>query len=367
MKFSPGKRRGLLFSAGIVVYSLYAGRVSLRALRLWVPGASGWVFWPLWLLPGAALLSVSFLPRGHLKGICRRVGELWQSLATYPFGLIGLAGIISALAAALGHPLPFRETALAVLEGSLLLLLLSVPGALWPRTVRYTVHLPGLEEDLRAVVVSDFHLGFFTPRALLRRLADMVSREAPDLVLIPGDIFDEEYTALRHPRKAEEALRAMTGRLGNFACEGNHDNYAPSPQAEDFCRRAGIRMLRDAWADAGPLRVGGRLDKRRPKRMGEADFLTLAGDGRPRVVLDHDPSAGERLVKAGAGLVLSGHTHGGQTFPLNLLGRLLPYPIYGRRDFPDGCQIVTAGVGIWGFPLRLGVRSEIAVVELRGE
>ena len=367
MKMSRGKKRGLVFSAVIVLYSLLAGEACLRALRLWLPGASGWVFWPLWLLPALALLAVSFLPRGRTKGVCRRVGELWQSLVIYPFGLIGLAWIVSLAARWLGRPLPARATALAVFWGSLLVLLLSVPGALWPRTVRYAVTLPGLSENIRAVVVSDFHLGFFTPRSLLRRLAEMVSRENPDLLLIPGDIFDEEYTALRHPEAAEAALRRMTGRLGSFACEGNHDNYAPSPQAEDFCRRAGIRMLREEWADAAPLRIGGRLDKRRPKRLGEAEFLSRTGDDRPRVVLDHDPSAGERLVKAGAGLVLSGHTHGGQTFPLNLLGQVLPYPIYGLREYPGGCQIVTAGVGIWGFPLRLGVRGEIAVVELRGE
>ena len=48
---SKGKRRGLVFSAVIVLYSLFAGKACLRALRLWLPGASGWVFWPLWLLP----------------------------------------------------------------------------------------------------------------------------------------------------------------------------------------------------------------------------------------------------------------------------------------------------------------------------
>lgn len=366
MGMTRGKLRGLFFSALIALYSLYAGKRCLGAIRLWLPGAAGWLFWPLWLLLPTALIAVSFLPRGRWKGICRRAGELWLTLVLYPFSLIALAEIASAVAVRLGRPLPSRGLALSVLAGSAVLLLLSVPGALYPQIVRYRVSLPGLEEDLKAVVVSDFHLGFFTPRSLPERLAKTVWREAPDLLLIPGDIFDEEFTALRHPGSAEKALLSMAGRLGTFACEGNHDNYAPSPRAEEFCRQAGIRILRDEWENAGPLRLGGRLDQHRRVRLGAEEFLSLAGDRRPRVVLDHGPAEGERLLKAGADLVLSGHTHGGQTFPGNLLGRLLPYPVRGWRDHPDGCQIVTSGVGIWGFPLRLGVRSEIVVLELRG-
>ena len=127
-------------------------------------------------------------------------------------------------------------------------------------------------------------------------------------------------------------------------------------------------MLRDAWAKAGELQLAGRLDFRRRSRRGAKELLAEADPCRPKVVLDHNPREWDKVLDAGADLVLCGHTHGGQTFPGNILLRLLlPFPIYGEHIRGAGRCIVTSGVGVMGLPVRLGVRSEIVVIRLLPE
>lgn len=358
VRLSKGKRAGLLVSACALGATALTGNGALRWLRLWWPGLPAWLFWPLWLLPMGMFTFTFAVPRGFWKNLFRRVGEAWFSAMLYPLGLMTAARLLGAL-----WPLPLREAGWWVLGLSAGILLIAVPNALLPRVREYTLPMAGLAEPMKAVLFADLHLGYFTPRSLLPRIRDLVNRQEPDMVFIAGDIFDEEYAALRHPEEALEALAGIRSRYGVFACEGNHDNYAPSFSSEDFIRRAGIRMLRDECIRVGPLTVAGRLDYRRAKRKTAKELL--AGRDAPSVILDHNPRSWAEDLNAGAALALCGHTHGGQTFPGNLLIRLiLSCPVYGLRQRNGGICVVTSGCGVWGLPVRLGVAGEIVVLRL---
>ena len=247
---------------------------------------------------------------------------------------------------------------LAVLSGYLLL---GGANAAIFRTRRRKVTL-GLEKPLRIALLSDLHLGFFTTRGMLRRVVRAVNRENADLVLIAGDFFDMDMDSLRHPAECRELLRSLSGRYGVYGCLGNHDFYLIDRRKDEFLRASGITVLLDEAVRFGDLTVLGRRDRTDPARQ---PWQALRPeDGEKLLVLDHSPAAWRNYVGS-ADLLLCGHTHGGQTFPLDVLQKLLmKYPVYGlkRREGLNVC--VTSGAGFWGPPVRVGVCSEAVILEV---
>ncbi len=344
--------------------ALATGIPILRWLRLWWRGLPGWLFWPLWAVPPLAFSLGGRLPRGAFKSLARHLGEGWFGLCLYPLLLTFAADAVWLIARLCGRALPLRETGWAVLALCALAFLYGMPHALRPRVTRYRVRLSRPCPPLRLVLLSDLHMGFFTPRRLLRRLAALSNDLAPDAVLIAGDLFDEEYRVLRHPEEAAAALASMRSPLGTFACEGNHDLFCPGPEKAAFFDAAHIRLLRDESVDLGAFVLFGRRDRRGKARLTPPELLAQADGRKPILVLDHNPNGYETVLDAGADLVLCGHTHGGQTFPGNLLGRLLPWHCYGEARRGGGTCIVTSGAGIWGLPMRIGVPTELVCIDL---
>ena len=351
----------LLFALG----ALCTGLPVLRWLRLYWRALPAWLFWPVWVAPPLMFASAGLLPRGWVKGLFRRTGEAWFGLFVYPMLLIALSEAVWLVCRLCGADLPLRESGWCVLALSGVLLLFAVPRALRPRITRYTVTVDKSFAPLRLALLSDLHLGFFTPRGLLPRIRELVNGLSPDMVLLAGDLFDEDYRALRHPGEAAAALAGLKSDLGTFACEGNHDLICPCPEQTAFFGAAHIRLLRDERTAAGGVTLAGRRDYRGPARLPAAELLAGADRARPLLVLDHNPRDSAAVIAAGADLVLCGHTHNGQTFPGNLLFRLLPWPVYGDVRLGGGRCIVTSGAGVWGFPVRLGARGEVVCIELR--
>lgn len=357
-----GKKKAPWLALLFLTAAVFSGIASEKWLRLYWAGLPGWLFWTIWIVPSGMFVCTFRVPRGVWKSLFRRVGEIWISLALYPLMFIVIFFFIRIL---LPRALSFRAAGWWVIGCTVLIFACAVPRALIPRVKKYTLSFPSVERPVRLVLLSDLHLGFFTPASLLPRLQKMVNEQKPEAVLIAGDIFDEEYSALRRPDKAAAILSGLKSDFGTYACEGNHDNYCPSPEAEEFCRRAGIRMLRDKSVDLGVILLTGRLDFRCAQRRSAAQLLESLPCDKPRLVLDHNPRDWKNVLESGADLVLSGHTHGGQTFPGNVLASLvMKGPVYGRHDHAGGTCIVTSGAGIWGLPLRFGVSGEIVVLDL---
>ncbi|MBQ1420207.1 MAG: metallophosphoesterase, partial [Desulfovibrio sp.] len=204
----------------------------------------------------------------------------------------------------------------------------------------------------------------------------------PDLVCITGDLSDGacSFQAAGGGTRREAALElaALQARLGVFACTGNHEYYSGYASWMAVYREAGIRMLQnEAIAlDAGgaPLVLAG-LDDPVSSRILAAPARTLAQvfeetPSLPRqafaLVMDHRPGRAFENAAAGASLQLSGHTHGGQCLGMARIvaraNRGLVAGWYRAQGMP---LYVTAGAGLWpGFPVRLGVPAEIAVIRL---
>ncbi|MGL4820171.1 MAG: metallophosphoesterase [Bacilli bacterium] len=240
---------------------------------------------------------------------------------------------------------------------------------------RYTLHMnkqiPNVDK-LRIVAFSDVHLGRIVGVADIRRLVRLVNKEQPDVVLVLGDLLDEDIIPFEERGMLEE-LSEMQARDGVFLIPGNHEYYAGHlAQFEDAMTRIGWHMLRDsAICVNDSYTLVGRNDPSGEKwtkgtRKPLSELLENVNRTLPMILMDHQPFFLTEGVKEEFDLQLSGHTHRGQIWP----GRLITHRVYEldygylKRRFTH--SIVTSGFGTWGPPLRIGTQSEIIVIELHG-
>ncbi len=242
------------------------------------------------------------------------------------------------------------------------------------RRVREQVPLAGLTAPLRVVQLSDIHVSHHMDDARLARLARDVNAEGADILVMTGDFVtlqsEHDYTPLL--RFVAELERPP---MGIFACLGNHDLGIAAPLTRDL-EAAGVRMLRDAGetvttprGDAVRVAGLGFFWRRRRARYAAA-FAQAAGEGdAPVLLLCHDPAAFDYLPADWRGIMFAGHLHGGQIGLTSLglrLSVLTPLGMYDQGLYHRGEHWLYShrGTGLYGFPARLGVPAEVAVLDL---
>jgi len=293
--------------------------------------------------------------------------------------VIDLVRLVNAL-------VPFLPKALTASSGRTgLVLVLVVAGAIaltiaagtWnaahPRTVELDLHLPrrtGTTDHLTAVLASDLHLGAIIGRSRLETVVEKINALKPDIVFLPGDIVDESVTD-KIEAELSPVMRKLRAPLGVFAATGNHEVFSGLERTLACFRACGMVVLQDqAVRVADAFVLVGRRDrnslKRGEKRMPIADILAREGldDSLPIILLDHQPAHLEEAEQAGVSLQLSGHTHAGQLFPLDIINRRVWELNWGSLRKGGTQYYVTSGVGTWGPPVRTGSFPEIVRIEL---
>ncbi len=258
---------------------------------------------------------------------------------------------------------------LALVAGLALSTIAVVQGLRPPEVVPYDVTLEGLPGALEGTVivaVSDLHLGSRLDEQWLNARIDQIEAEQPDLILLLGDIYEghgEPVLALK------AALARLQAPLGVWAVLGNHEFHrGGEPKAATFAGN-GFTVLRNSWAEvAKGLIVAGVDDLTNGKRNGHGSkALHQALAGRPSgatLLLSHSPLYAAEAAAAGCGLMLSGHTHGGQLWPFDYLVQQR-YPLLeGRYQEGDMIIVVSRGTGTWGPRMRLWPPGEISRVTL---
>jgi len=235
---------------------------------------------------------------------------------------------------------------------------------------------PAALDGLRVAHLSDIHVGGSMNRQRLRRVVALTNQCRPDLVLHSGDFLTHRSGDFDVP--LYEALAQVRAPYGQWACLGNHDFDDPQ-RLERRLRDCGVTVLRDRVAalrmDGQPLEIAG-MDFRFERAARAAAYARLVAGwgprgGTPRVVLNHDPSGFVELPDGCADLVLSGHTHGGHIGVQ--LGSSRAITVVGLAGLPDqglfgraGMRLyVTRCVGFYGYPMRIGIPPEIALLVLR--
>ncbi|MFC0029806.1 metallophosphoesterase [Micromonospora chaiyaphumensis] len=231
--------------------------------------------------------------------------------------------------------------------------------------------LPRGMDRLRIATVSDIHLGPLRGRSHTERIVAMINRLDADLVAVVGDLVDGSVAELG---RAAEPLRDLRSRYGSFFVTGNHEYYSGVEEWVREVDRLGLRVLQnerqEIRAGGGVLDLAGVNDVTAAGTglAAPADYAAALGDrdpARPVVLLAHQPVAAHEAAKFGVDLQLSGHTHGGQMVPFNLLVKL-QQPVVSGLGEVDGTKVyVTNGAGFWGPPVRVGAPPQVSLVELR--
>ena len=384
------------------VYLLVCVYILLRGLH-WIQVLHA-VFQNVWVCRGIGLIYlfvvfsilIAFMaPASGFRRFMKLLSNYWLGVLMYTIMTVGIADVLRLL---LKYPLknlnfPGRTllfgnvgTAVVGIICVVIITAVSIYGVINAgniQTTKYDISIDkkaGKLDSLNVVLIADLHLGYNIGCRQMEQMVEKINAQDPDLVVVAGDIFDNEYEALEDPDRLEKILRGIQSEYGVYACYGNHDiqekilagftfggkeKKESSVKMDEFLEKAGITLLRDEYVLIDDsFYLYGRPDYERPGRgideRKSAQEITADMDlSLPVLVIDHEPGELQELADAGVDADLCGHTHDGQLFPENLTIKLMWENACGYLKKGDMHSIVTSGVGLFGPNMRVGTKSEI--------
>jgi predicted MPP superfamily phosphohydrolase len=214
------------------------------------------------------------------------------------------------------------------------------------------------KKTYRILVVSDLHLGYIVHSEMLKQYVGFMNDLHPDIVVIDGDLVDYTLRPLI-TGKMDDELRKIKAPKGVFFIPGNHEYKFNSELKLDWISRAGLTVLKDSVANIDHcLYLIGRDDRSNKNRLRIEELISKVDPTKPCIFLAHQPGDIRDAYRYGIPLTVCGHTHGGQVFPMNLISRFLYTNSYGLQKKGKSYSYTTSGLGLSGFPMRIGSHSE---------
>jgi predicted MPP superfamily phosphohydrolase len=373
----------IFFSIFFTVYGLINFHIYSIGL-LAIPGGSSLHLWygiVFWFLALSFIVGRFWERTAYsiASSILIWIGSFWLAAMLYLF----LLALIIDLVRLVDWIIPFLPTLtdgekIAIFAGSVALCLVIVVGgflnARTPRVKRMSLTVDGKMQAGKTVtlaVASDIHLGTIICKTRIERIVRMINELSPDIILLPGDVVDEDLGPVIR-QNLGETLRKLRARHGIFAVTGNHEYIGGVEPACAYLTEHGIHMLRDeALTIDGVAGIIGREDisynraMRKPrKELGE--IMDGLDRSLPLILMDHQPFHLEDAEQHGVDLQLSGHTHHGQLWPLSIITKRVYELSWGYLRKGPTHYYVSCGAGTWGPPVRTGNRPEILYIELQG-
>ena len=227
----------------------------------------------------------------------------------------------------------------------------------------------GSLKELRIAFVSDIHLGTIIKNARLERMVSSINGLKPDIIILGGDVFDEDLKPVLLYNMGD-ILKDLKARFGTYAVSGNHEYYGGIEEAAAYLENHGIRVLRDRVMKINnSFYIAGADDHTKKQFTGTAplqfkDLLKDADMNLPVILAVHNPQRIKEAVDIGADVMLSGHTHNGQLWPITLITNMIYEVSYGYRKIGSTQAYVSSGYGSWGPPVRIGTSTEIMLLKL---
>ena len=357
------------------------------------------IFAVIYVLLSTSLLT-GFLIKNpkSLHRMLKIIGNYFLGIFLYTLVIILLADFGRILLKYVFHASWIHSRTAFTVAGAicaLLILLLSACGifhAKYIKTTSYDVIINKTIPEctsMKVVLLADTHFGYNAGVLHARELVRKINKQKPDLVCIAGDIFDNEYDAIRNPEKLEQTLRGIKSTYGVYACWGNHDlneeilagftfkhkdgdlSDIKDPRMKKFLKDSNIHILEDESVLINDqFYVIGRKDaslteKIHETRKAPAQLTEKLDRDKPIIMIDHQPKELQELADAGVDLDLCGHTHNGQTFPGNFTIKLMWENPCGLLIKDNMTNITTSGAGVWGPAMRIGTDSEICSINIQ--
>lgn len=243
-----------------------------------------------------------------------------------------------------------------------------------PELNHVDITLPNLHSDLHGLTIlqiTDLHVGATIKEDFINTLVERCSALNPDIIALTGDLADGSSSLLKNDVQALQKLHAP---LGKYFVTGNHEYYSDLEGWMNLVEELGFEILlnehKTISRKAGSFTLAGVTDYRAgslvPSHASSVkQSLLNCQESLPRILLAHQPKSIYEAAENGIDFQISGHTHGGQYFPGNLLVRLDQPYVAGHYLHKNTQLYVSRGSGYWGPPLRIGSRSEITLFTLR--
>ncbi|MGA9365173.1 MAG: metallophosphoesterase [Bacteroidota bacterium] len=375
----------IFFSIVLSLYTLINLYIFIRGWEVIPENTSvrlGYVV--LFLILFGSFIAGRFLERAALSRLSSAlvwIGSFWLGAMVYFFLILLVIDVLRLL----NSVVPFfpslfaashevEQLAAIMIGGFVVLIVIAgFVNALKPRvkTLDLAIHKNvNPMKVLNIVVASDIHLGTLICKSRLERIVEKINSLNPDLVLLPGDVVDEDLGPVIRENLGE-TLRKIRSRYGMIAIAGNHEYIGGVEEACRYLTDHGITMLRDSSMKIdNSVTIVGREDASikqfaHKRRKSLEELMENVDTSGPVILMDHQPFRLEEAEKNGVDLQLSGHTHHGQLWPLNFVTKKVYELSWGYKKKGKTHYYVSSGVGTWGPPIRTGNRPEIVNIRLR--
>lgn len=259
------------------------------------------------------------------------------------------------------------------------------------RTTEYEITINkdgGNFKEMTIAMFGDPQFGYNIGEYHLKQAVDIINKNDVDIVCVVGDIFDNQYSAIKNPDKLIHLFNQIKSKYGMYAVLGNHDveepilcgftfndgdlaNKLASTEMLDFIKKSGMVLLYDENVIINnSVNLYGRADQERPNlgnitRKESGDLFKEVDVSKPIMVLDHEPREYDELEKAGVDLMMAGHTHDGQLWPTKIATDIIwenPYGLWVKNAFH---AITTLGLGLFGPNMRVGTIAEVCIIRVK--
>lgn len=227
-----------------------------------------------------------------------------------------------------------------------------------------TIKSEKVNKPLKIVGISDLHIGYTISAKELEKWVELINAEAPDLVIIAGDIIDNHIRPVLND-SIEKVFRQIEAPMGVVSCPGNHDLMFAVKEDLDFYKRSGIILLQDAYINLDGISIIGRDDYTNAGRETLKNIADKVDESTFKFLLDHQPLNLSEAIENKIDFQFSGHTHKGQVFPISLITDGLFELSHGYLKKEETHFYVSSGIGIWGGKFRIGTKSEYLVIDLK--
>ena len=375
----------IFFSIILIIYAFFNYYIIKRGLSVVGNNSSLRMLW----ICSVSLLAASFIigrfieriAVNHLSSALIWLGSFWLGIMIYLLLQLVLIDIIR-FTDKIFHFLPeliyinpFKTRKILAVIISIITFLIVLFGFIntwFPKVNHIELNInkrAGTIECLHIVAFSDVHLGTTIEKRHLRIIVDKVNALKPDIILIPGDLIDEDIAPVIK-NNVGEVLTQLQSKYGVYACTGNHEYIGGVEKAKKYMQEHKIQLLNDtALLIDNSFYIAGREDItikqfKNKKRKGLNEILQNIDTSLPIILLDHQPFNLNEAKEAGVDLQLSGHTHHGQLFPINYITNAIFEKGSGYIQKGNTHYYISSGIGTWGPPVRTNSRPEIVSITL---
>jgi predicted MPP superfamily phosphohydrolase len=236
-----------------------------------------------------------------------------------------------------------------------------------------TIPIRGLTEEIRAVHLTDMHLGNFRGKRQVERTVRKIQELNPDIVFNTGDQFDSKI----HFVEGNDVLAAFrTLNIPHYFVYGNHDEHVGVGEVIARMKNVGATVLLNEVSHFGELQIiglnnmladAGTFDLHASDNSENIESVLnklQIDTNQPTIILHHRPDGVKYMEEKGANLLLAGHTHAGQIFPLTFIAKLMFGYNSGHYKYKTMDIYVSEGIGTIFSPVRLGTSSELTLIRL---